>query len=158
MFRWFRFHCDPAACAVLKLAGEFGGLLKRALSISQRTTPRALAQMNEHARGKWAQFSHISTRLSTSLSSSLQINALILERHDERVRLYHTVSKIYEQTNTKEQNISDTTDHHNNPRHHAQQSLYWFFLPFKCRVSNRITVNKSKHAIFNHSFSALWIA
>lgn len=52
MFRWFRFHCDPAACAVLKLAGEFGGLLKRALSISQRTTPRALAQMNEHARGK----------------------------------------------------------------------------------------------------------
>lgn len=47
MLCWFRFRRDPAARAVLKLAGDFGGLLKRVLSISQRTV-----QMNEHGREK----------------------------------------------------------------------------------------------------------
>lgn len=45
-------HREAAARAVLKLAGTFGDPLKRALSISQRSAPRAFAQMNEHARGK----------------------------------------------------------------------------------------------------------
>jgi len=43
--------------------------------------------------------SHISTQLYTPLSS-LQINKLIVERQEERVRLYNTRS-VYEWTNIR---------------------------------------------------------
>lgn len=110
MFGWFRFHWDPAARAVLELAGEFGA---RVFYFSENYAARF--STNEWTcREKWAQFSHISTQLSTSLSSSLQINTLIVERQQERVRLYHSLciltnGRIYKQTNTEEQNISDIT-------------------------------------------------
>lgn len=154
MLCWFRFHCDLPRRAVLMLAGEFGGLLKRALSISEGTTPRASAQMNEHAREKWAQFSHISTHLSTPLSSFLQINALIEERQEEGVRLEITrcvlIAKQAKCQILKSRSFLTRPiaifRHNNNPLY-AKQSIYCVLIWCFSLPSIQIVPNKHNFSI-----------